>query len=253
MVSRGARARRQRDSLWIYHEGGPRVCFEQGGQEFLAGTGDLIITDSNQSFRIKSDQNYRHDIWMLPKSLVAPLLPVLTRPLWVPLRGRAGLAGVLAAYLDALGRSMSTLPSPQLDAVADNLARLVAVICGASKGEHRQPVRAALLERAKAHISRHLADPDLGAATAAAALGVSERTLHLAFQPSGVSFADQVMRQRLAECRAALVNPVTGDRSVADIAFGWGFQSLATFYRAFRREFAMAPNELREGMLQGSA
>jgi hypothetical protein len=74
MVSRGARdiARRHRDRVWIYHEGGPRVCFEQGGREFVAGTGDLIITDSDQCFGIKSDQAYRHDIWMLPKSLLHP-------------------------------------------------------------------------------------------------------------------------------------------------------------------------------------
>jgi AraC-like DNA-binding protein len=32
---------------------------------------------------------------------------------------------------------------------------------------------------------------------------------------------------------------------VADIAFGWGFNSLATFYRAFQREFGVPPAELR--------
>jgi AraC-like DNA-binding protein len=148
---------------------------------------------------------------------------------------------------------MIGLPPQQLDAVAENLARLVAVICGASKGEHREAVQAALVERAKAHISRRLADPDLGPATAAAALGVSERTLHLAFQPSGVTFADQVMRQRLAELRAALVSPLAAGRSVSDIAYGWGFRSLATFYRAFRREFGMTPSEMREGHAAASS
>ena len=34
-------------------------------------------------------------------------------------------------------------------------------------------------------------------------------------------------------------------RSVTDIAFGWGISNLATFYRAFRREFGIAPGELR--------
>jgi AraC-like DNA-binding protein len=32
---------------------------------------------------------------------------------------------------------------------------------------------------------------------------------------------------------------------VADIAFGWGFNSLATFYRAFEREFGLPPAALR--------
>lgn len=55
----------------------------------------------------------------------------------------------------------------------------------------------------------------------ASALGVSERKLHLAFEPTGTSFAEFVRRRRLAECKAALASPVSADRSVADIAFGW--------------------------------
>jgi AraC-like DNA-binding protein len=32
---------------------------------------------------------------------------------------------------------------------------------------------------------------------------------------------------------------------VADIAFRWGFNSLATFYRPFEREFGLSPTALR--------
>jgi AraC-like DNA-binding protein len=32
---------------------------------------------------------------------------------------------------------------------------------------------------------------------------------------------------------------------VADIAFGWGFSSMATFYRTFANEFGAAPTALR--------
>jgi AraC-like DNA-binding protein len=47
------------------------------------------------------------------------------------------------------------------------------------------------------------------------------------------------------QCRASLCSPSSARRSVADIAFGWGFNSLATFYRAFDREFGLAPAALR--------
>ena len=53
------------------------------------------------------------------------------------------------------------------------------------------------------------------------------------------------VRRRLLQCRAALASPTAVKRSVADIAFGWGFNSLATFYRAFEREFGMPPTALR--------
>ena len=47
----------------------------------------------------------------------------------------------------------------------------------------------------------------------------------------------------LEECRAALMNQ--GDRSVTDIAYAWGFNSLTTFNRTFRRAFSVAPGEMR--------
>jgi AraC-like DNA-binding protein len=41
------------------------------------------------------------------------------------------------------------------------------------------------------------------------------------------------------------MNPA-GERSVTDIAFAWGFNSLVTFYRAFQQAFGAAPGELRD-------
>jgi len=78
----------------------------------------------------------------------------------------------------------------------------------------------------------------------AQALGISVRSLHLAFEPTGTSFVEHVMRRRLQECRAALERPTPG-RSITDVAFAWGFANLTTFYRAFRREFGMAPGNVR--------
>jgi AraC-like DNA-binding protein len=71
----------------------------------------------------------------------------------------------------------------------------------------------------------------VAAISTAAALGISLRQLHMLFEPTGTSFARYVTQRRLQHCRAALTSPAA--RSVADIAFGWGFNSLATFYRAF--------------------
>jgi AraC-like DNA-binding protein len=253
MVFRGPReiARRQWNSIWVYQQRGPGACYEQNGREFRAVPGDLVITDSDQPFGIRADHDYCHDVWMLRKPLVAPHLAASGRPLWVTLRAGAGLAAILGSYLRALGSELNALSPAQLEAVADNIARLLAIICGAPRAEHRQAMQVALVDRAKQYIAGHLADASLGPATAATALGVSERTLHLAFEPMGARFTDEVTRQRLAECRAALASPIAADRSVSDIAYAWGFQSLATFYRAFRREYGIPPGEVRAAALRG--
>ena len=78
-------------------------------------------------------------------------------------------------------------------------------------------------------------------------LAISVRQLHLLFEPTGTSFAQHVSRRRL--CGAAPGGPRQSDQAfgdpIADIAFGWGFSSIATFYRAFEREFGMPPAALR--------
>jgi AraC-like DNA-binding protein len=123
---------------------------------------------------------------------------------------------------------------------------LLALGCGASEEGRfnaQDSLRAARLDAAKRYIDQHLAEPLTP--TSAAALGISLRHLHMLFEPIGTSFAQYVARRRLLQCRAALASPTGTGRSVADIAFGWGFNSLATFYRAFQHEFGVPPAVLR--------
>ena len=82
-------------------------------------------------------------------------------------------------------------------------------------------------------------------ATASAAVDISVRQLHRLFEPSGRSFARYVLRQRLLRCRDTIAGATGTGRSVIDIAFGWGFNSMATFYRAFVSEFGSPPAVLR--------
>jgi transcriptional regulator GlxA family with amidase domain len=53
-----------------------------------------------------------------------------------------------------------------------------------------------------------------------------------------------VRRRRLEQCREALF--VTPTRSIADITFAWGFNSLSSFYGGFVAEFGISLGELRE-------
>jgi AraC-like DNA-binding protein len=139
---------------------------------------------------------------------------------------------------------MDTLEPRELVLVTDNFCRLLALACGAAVGEHGEAIRSARLNEIKRYIDLNIADPELTPEKAARALKMSLRQLHLAFEPSGTSFSKYILRRRLEQCRAALIaNPA---RPVTDIALGWGFSSLATFYRAFQAAFAMAPRELRQ-------
>jgi AraC-like DNA-binding protein len=104
------------------------------------------------------------------------------------------------------------------------------------------------LEAIRRYIEENLADPDLAAPAAARALGMSVRSLHLALADSGESFGQLLQRRRLEMC-CTLLRRADAGNSVADIAFACGFNSLSSFYRAFRRLCGACPRELRAGNL----
>ena len=149
---------------------------------------------------------------------------------------------MIKAYVDAFAAQIDTLTDGEVGPVTDVLCRLMAVACGGEAGEQGQAIRLGRLAEANRYVGLHLADPDLTPETAASALKISVRLLHLLFEPSGTTFTDYVVKRRLEECRAALE---TGERSVTDIAFAWGFNSLATFFRRFREAYGMTPCEMR--------
>jgi transcriptional regulator GlxA family with amidase domain len=124
----------------------------------------------------------------------------------------------------------------------------VALACGASDEgteQGRDSLRSAQLAAVKRHVDLYITDSDLTPASAAAALGISARQLHRLFESSGSTFTRYVLRQRLLRCRDTIAGATGTGRSVLDIAFGWGFNSMATFYRAFVSEFGSPPAALR--------
>jgi transcriptional regulator GlxA family with amidase domain len=140
------------------------------------------------------------------------------------------------------------LSAAEADLALDHLCRLFAVYAGGQVRDAEQvgpALAAARLAQVRRYIARHLGDPDLTPASVAAAHRISVRSLHLLFEPTGVSFARHVLERRLLECHAMLTSLAHAHRSVTDIAFACGFNSLSAFYRAFQGGFGAAPGDLR--------
>ena len=220
------------------------VWFGEERREFVTEPGDLVVGDLTTPFASKPRANFDSDVWLFPRRLFDPHVLASLHPNSLVLAGHSGLSGMVKAYLDAFAGQIDALDDREVDMLADNFCRLLAVVCGGIAGEHEEAIRVARLEEAKRHIDQNLADPNLTPEKAARALKISVRRLHLLFEPSGTTFAQYVLRRRLEECRATLMNPIAS-RSIIDVAFAWGFNSLATFYRTFHEAFGMAPGALR--------
>jgi len=102
------------------------------------------------------------------------------------------------------------------------------------------------------YVAQHVDDPELSARDCARALGMSVRSLHLALASSAVTFGGLVTQARLERARELLRQEGAAD-SVADLAFACGFNSLSSFYRAFRRHFGICPGSMRAGEMRLSS
>jgi AraC-like DNA-binding protein len=216
--------------------------------------GDFNVSSTEWRFDAESKGPASFRVLVIPHAALSPMLTGgrLARPFRLSVASPLG--SLLSAAIDAANMQVPLLSDELGEAVLRNLSGLVALACGASDEgaeQGRQSVRATRLAAVKRYVDQHLADPDLAPAGAAVALGVSPRQLHRLFEPTGVSFARYVLRQRLLKCRDAVGGATGSGRSIVDIAFGWGFNSMATFYRAFTSEFGGAPAVLRAASRRG--
>ncbi|MDB5188381.1 MAG: transcriptional regulator, arac family [Candidatus Kaiserbacteria bacterium] len=231
--------------FWVYREIGPGAWINVGGRELVTGPGDIIVADADEPFQTKAVQTYLHQVWMIPREILTPHLPSMPRPFIIPILASHPLNRFLQSYLDMVAREADNLTDPLALLAADHIARLIAIAAGGPPRDHVSTVLTARLERARRIIAQNLGAHDLNPERIAGELGISVRQLHLCFEPTGESLGQYVRRRRLEACKATLEDPLALQRSVMEIAFGWGFSSMPTFYRAFQNAYGAAPLEIR--------
>jgi AraC-like DNA-binding protein len=220
----------------------------QDGREAILGPGDAAVFETTRPFRWSFEGDWDVAVVTLPRGAVALSEAESRRLTARRLDGRAGITGVVARFLRDLATNADHLAGAQSERVLADLTDLVVMLLGAWVDD-REVVRSsrhrALMVQIKDHIDRRLADPTLGPAEIAAAVNISPRYLHQLFAAEQRSVGQYVRGLRLERCRRDLLDPRLADRSVAAIAFGWGFGDLSGFNRAFRAAFGATPRQVR--------
>ena len=234
----------------IFRETGAGSRFDNGRTSFELRRDHLTVMDFDAPCTLAAPHGFDCELMILPKTFVDPHLLLRKRPLALQLSGRPGFEALAAAYYRSLLREWDAISGDQIASAADALGRLIGVASGAIADEHAEAIARARLAEVERYINANLASPSLSAASAAAALKLSERALYSLFERQGVSFAERVRRRRLEECRIALI--ARPSRPVIDIAFAWGFGSLPSFYRAFQAEFGASPSDVRSAARVGA-
>jgi AraC-like DNA-binding protein len=98
------------------------------------------------------------------------------------------------------------------------------------------------------YIDQYL-DADITLADIAAAAGCSIRSLARAFHQAGdTSPMQHVQKLRLQRIREELLQ-ASADRTIAEIAYHWGYRHLGEFNRKYREGFGETPSTTRQRML----
>jgi AraC-like DNA-binding protein len=223
---------------------------EDGTRELRPG--QLLICDADRPFARGFARGLEELAIKVPRAALAGPLrsalvqgPVVTA--FAP--GRDPYARALARLADQATRAEHPVAADE-GAVIDLVAVLTAG-SGAGRGAGRTDCgadrAAALRAAAYGFVEDHLADPGLGAAQIAAAIGVSERHLSRVLAAGEMTVPRLVRSRRLELAYAMLAGPAAPSPapSVAEVAARCGFTSAAYFSHAFRERFGLRAGEVR--------
>jgi AraC family transcriptional activator of tynA and feaB len=215
----------------------------QASRSTVLRPGDLAIVDTTVPFEFGFRDDFRQLSFYLPQALLDNQLEAA-----VPTATRVSTAtGVGAAVRHALfALAGNQLPGGVANRLATHAGGLLAVALAGPVDQHRVATRHdKVYAAALADIAEHLGDDDLSPPTTALRLAVSVRLLHAVFAGRERTFAAEVRRRRLEVARRDLQDPARAHLRVIDVAVEAGFVNVASFHRAFHREFGRTPAQLR--------
>lgn len=244
-------SRASNDSLCIYQQTGGASWFNNhAGGEFVVRAGEFAISHADLPYLTQPATSHGFDLRVLKiplagRTALTPGAGAL-RLVPEPLHNNPRLTALISASFTALVADSTKNPDSDFDLAVGRLAQLALLARGCvaiGSPDSRAALRFGYLQAARNILARDLHRHDLSPTIVAATLGISVRQLHLLFEPTGASFSRSLVAMRVAEAYRLLLEGPT--LPVTDIAHACGFDSIATFYRAFRSAYGLTPGDVR--------
>jgi AraC-like DNA-binding protein len=221
---------------------GTTVC-EQDGRQAMMRPGDLCLCTTERPYSLTLSPRNEMVVVKLPAAIVHQRIERPETKVGVRMGAEGMRASLLSSLLHGAGGHLEGGTDPGwCDALAHSVLELTELTYAepaAGAGPH-----ARLRRRAEALIAANLADPQLTPATVAQTLGVSLRSLQLAFAETRTTPSDFIREARLELARRMLTSS-REPKSITSLALEAGFGDLTYFSRAFRNRFGAAPRAYR--------
>jgi len=215
----------------------------QGEHAFTLRPGDIGVLSAARTMHLAFEHDIERAVAVVPRHTLEAACGWLAPGNAVRLARERPVTRVLAGLL-------AEMAAPGADLAAEEEAALgrtfVDLLASGAEGPRLSAREHGQRARLTAYLAANLADPDLTPGAAAAALGISERSVHALFAGSGTSCRAWIIEQRLARAAAALRAPEWRGSSVSEIAFRLGFAELSHFSRRFKARYGASPRAYRQ-------
>lgn len=224
---------------------------EQDGREVFLRPGEMTLYDATRMHRIHCPRAFRKLIVAVPRPLLRSHVAGIEHCTAVRIAGADGIGPVAAQFLCTVADRVNTLDAGDFGALAapglDLLARAIAA--ARPPGAALTRSRSVSITNVKAYLECRLGDAALDSRAIARGVGLSARYINSLFEEEGTSLMRYVWQRRLALVAQDLLAPHAAGVRIADIAYRHGFNDLAHFSRAFKRQFGTSPRSWRAQQL----
>lgn len=225
-----------------------RGVVEQDGRTAVLNPGDFVMYDSTRRYELRFRDRFEQLVLKAPRSMLRNRLAFPERLTGKRIRSSAGMARVAVEFVCSVANQVDALDPHEVERISHNVIDVMSAALGHSL--INEPVsyttsQAAQLIRIKVYILDNLRDPNLTRDEVAAANGISARYLNKLFESEQTNVMLWIRNQRFDRIARDLADPELFGRSISEIAYGWGLNSIPHFCRVFRQKYGLTPSAYR--------
>ena len=221
---------------------------KQDGREALLEPGDFVLYDSTRSYELEFEGPFEELVLKAPRPLIRDRLASPERLTATSVRGSTAMTRVAMEFVRSVANQIHLLEPHEIERLSHNVIDVVSAAVGHSL--LNTPVAmtsttSAQLIRIKMFISDNLRDHKLSRELIAKANGISERYLNKLFEHEDGNVTRWIRERRLEHIARDLADPELDGRSISEIAYSWGINSISHFCRVFKETYRVTPRQYR--------
>ena len=237
------------ERLFVLHvqKSGESVS-SQDGRDALLLPGDFALCDTARSFDVSFAEPHRILVVCIPEKELLRRVPNVEDLMCIRMPAESGINAIIGSLIDRFWNLCDQgLDQRMRDRISANLLDLLATSYSAVHS--RSVAESSLLTSRriliKEYIEQNLGDESLAPSMIADRFGYTPSYIHHIFKGENESISHYIIRRRVEEASKALADPRFDGRSIGEIAYSWGFNSLSHFGRAFKCRTGKTPSEFR--------